>query len=429
MAKFEQLRERCLRLAGQAPPPPEEPSGRVRELRRQVLDHFAQHAVADAAAIRQEIWQRVEATDGRSLPAADRAALVERVRLNLFDYGPLGPLLADPEVTEVMVNGPGAVFVERERRLLPAVDRAGRPIRFEPDELRELIDRIVSPLNREVDESHPIVDARLPDGSRVCVVLPPVSLTGPVVSVRRFPTAPFSLAQLVQTGMLPADAADCLRRLALHRYNILVSGGTSSGKTTLLNAFCLELPPGERLVIAEDSAELKLPRADNCIRMETRPPSPEQPDGVTIRSLVRTALRLRPDRILVGEVRGGEAFDMLVAMNTGHDGSLTTAHANSPADMLSRLEAMVLMAGVEMPLVAIRYQIAAAIDVIVQLHRLPSGERRVTGIAEVGPPGPELSVTDIFRWDATADGGRLLPTGAALRRARFTGVEVQAHGH
>jgi pilus assembly protein CpaF len=428
MAKFEQLRERCLRLAGRELPAPPEHGGQVRELRSKVLDGFTQNSAADTGTIVRDIWHQVEASTGNSMPAAERAALVERIRLNLFDYGPLGPLLADPDVTEVMVNGPGAVFVERHRTLAPATDRAGRPLRFEPDELREVIDRIVSPLNREVDDSHPIVDARLPDGSRVCVVLPPVSLNGPVVSVRRFPTTPYSLQDLTATGMLTKEAAALLKKLALERYNILVSGGTSSGKTTLLNAICLELPPDERLVIAEDSAELKLPRADNCIRLETRPPSPEQPGGITIRDLVRTALRLRPDRIMVGEVRGGEAFDMLVAMNTGHDGSLTTAHGGSPPDMLRRLEAMVLTAGVDMPLRAIRYQIGAAIDIIVQLHRLPSGERRITAISEVGPAGDELTVTDLFRWDSSPKGGRLAPTGAPLTRTRFTGLEVHGRG-
>ena len=427
MPKFEQVRARSLHLAGQALPATEDPSVRAREMRRQVLQGFAHDSTADEAAIHREVWRLVERTAGESLPAGERAALVERVRQNLFGLGPLGPLLADPAVTEIMVNGPDAIFVERDRRLAQATDRSGRNLRFEPTELRQVIDRIVSPLNRPVDESHPIVDARLPDGSRVCVVLPPVSLSGPVISIRRFPPTPYSLDELVQWEMLTAEAAAFLRDLALRRYNILVSGGTSSGKTTLLNALCLELPSHERLVVAEDSAELKLPRADNCLRLETRPPSPEQPGGISIRDLVRTALRLRPDRILVGEVRGGEAFDMLVAMNTGHDGSLTTAHANSPSDMLRRLEAMVLTAGIDMPLLAIRYQITSAVDVIVQLHRLPSGERRVTGIAEVSPPGEELGVTDLFRWEPGPNGGCLAPTGSAMKRRRITGQEVSGH--
>jgi pilus assembly protein CpaF len=424
MTRFDALRQRCERLTGRQPAPPPDLRPKVRDLRRQVLEGFVQDSQATASSIRRDIWQLVEADAGTGLPADQRAALVERVRLNLFDYGPLGPLLEDPTVSEIMVNGPDAIFVERNRQLTLATDRSGRPLKFEPEELREVIDRMVSPLNRDIDESHPIVDARLPDGSRVCVVMPPVSLAGPVISIRRFPSSPYSLNDLVGTGMLPAVAAEFLRRLVQRRYNILVSGGTSSGKTTLLNALCLEMPSSERLVIAEDAAELKLPRADNCIRLETRPPTPDQPAGISIRDLVRTALRLRPDRILVGEVRGGEAFDMLVAMNTGHDGSLTTAHANGPADMLRRLEAMVLTAGVDMPLTAIRYQIASAIDVIVQLHRLPSGERKVTAISEVGAPGPDPAISDLFAWDARVGSGQLIPTGAPLRRSRFSGTEV-----
>lgn len=424
MAKFERLKERCLRIVGLEPPAAPDASVRVRDLRRQVLEEMAGDTRTDESAIHRDIWTHVDAATGSELPAADRAALAERVRLALFGYGPLGPLLADPAVTEVMVNGPEAIFVERDRQLARALDHAGRPLRFDPEELHAVIDRIVSPLNRTVNDSNPIVDARLPDGSRVCVVMPPVSLVGPVLSIRRFPSSPFTLAQLVQGGMLPPQAGELLRQLVRHRYNLLLSGGTSSGKTTLLNALCLEIGEGERLVIAEDSAELKLPHGDNRIRLETRPPTPEQPLGITMRDLVRTALRLRPDRIMVGEVRGGEAFDMLVTMNTGHDGSLTTAHANSPLDMLRRLEAMVLMAGLEMPLMAIRYQITSAVDVIVQLHRLPSGERRVTGIAEVGPPGTELSVTDLFRWEPGPGGGRLVATGARLQRSRLTSMEV-----
>lgn len=424
MARFEQLQGRCRRLAGAQSPDLPQAGALARELRRQVLESLAHDPAAEPAAIVREVRSRVEAATGESLPAAERGALADRVRRTLFGLGPLAPLLEDPSITEVMVNGPGAVFVESDRRLIPALDVTGRPLRFDPDELREVIDRIVSPLNRAVNDAHPIVDARLPDGSRVCVVLPPVSLTGAVITIRRFPAQPFSLDDLVDRQMMPPEAAALLRRLVARRCNLLVSGGTSSGKTTLLNALCLEMPPGERLVVAEDSAELKLPRADNCIRLETRPPSLEQPRGISMRDLLRTALRLRPDRILVGEVRGSEAFDMLVAMNTGHDGSLTTAHANSPVDMLRRLEAMVLTAGLEMPLQAIRYQVAAAVDVIIQLHRLPSGERRVTGIAEVGPPGDDPGVTDLFAWRAGPEGGALLPTGASPARSRLGGLEV-----
>ena len=426
------LQERSLRLAGREVPGQPAPGELLRRLRTQVLQQVEREGNLGEAELCLQLWHLADRAAGATMPAEGRAELVERLRLTLFDLGVLGPLLRDPAITEVMVNGAGAIFVERNRHLEEATDAAGRPLCFDSEaDLRQVIDRIVSPLNRPLDDTHPIADARLPDGSRVAVVLPPVSVSGPVLSIRRFPPEPFSLDGLVAVGALPAEAADLLRHLVASRLNLVISGGTSSGKTTFLNALCLELPPRERLVVVEDSAELNLPKARNCIRLETRPPLPGQAAGVSIRDLVRSALRLRPDRILVGEVRGGEAFDMLVAMNTGHDGSLTTAHANSPADMLRRLEAMVLMAGVDMPLLAIRYQVTAAVDVIVQLHRLPSGERRVTAIAEVGGPGAEVGMRPLWVWQPgpdTAGGGRLVPTGECLLRQRLTGLGDGCHG-
>ena len=389
----------------------------LQQVREAVARLVEQDATAAAPeAVRRRLWGLVEAA-AATLPAAHKADLVRRLGFLLFDYGVIGPLLRDPAVTEVMVNGPQQIFVERHRRLERATDAHGRPLAFDCEaDLRQVIDRIVAPLNRPIDEAHPIVDARLPDGSRVGVILPPVALQGPAIAIRRFPPDPFSLADLVEGGALTDEAADFLTTLIAARYNIVISGGTGSGKTTLANALVMAIPPRERLVVIEDAAEMKLPRAENCVRLETRPANLEGKGAVQIRDLVRTALRLRPDRIVVGEVRGGEAFDMLVAMNTGHDGSLTTAHANSAADLLHRLEGMVLMAGLDMPLLAIRYQIAAAVEVVVQLERLVTGERRVTQISEVLPmPDSEFASSDLFL-RPPSPGARLAPTGRPLQR-------------
>lgn len=350
------------------------------------------------------------------LSAAERAAVVERILAGIFGYGVLTPYIHDETVTEIMVNGPERIFVEQGGEIRRARGRDGRPLAFEDTgEMLAVIERIVAPLNRKVDESDPIVDARLPDGSRVNIVLPPVALAGPTITIRRFPKHPYSLGDLTSRGALSPALADLLRALVGARANIVVSGATSSGKTTFLNALGMCIPGGERVVTVEDAAELKLTQVQNLVPLEARPANIEGKGQVTIRDLVRTALRMRPDRIVVGEVRGGEALDMLQAMNTGHDGSLTTAHANSARELMSRLETMVLMSGMDLPVSAIRQQIAGAVELIVHLGRLPDGSRRVLEVTEVlGIGGGEVQLAELYRWDAKA--GELAWSGKQLGR-------------
>jgi pilus assembly protein CpaF len=339
------------------------------------------------------------------LAAADRAEIEERILTGIFGFGILTPFIHDEAITEIMVNGPEQIFIERMGAVSRALDREGRPLAFQDKgEMLTVIEKIVSPLNRKVDESDPIVDARLPDGSRVNIVLPPVALDGPMITIRKFPRSPYSLAELTTKGALTPTLAELLTTLVRARINIIVSGATASGKTTFLNALGMVIPPHERLVTVEDAAELKLTHVENLARMESRPANIEGRGQITIRDLVRTALRMRPDRIIVGEVRGGEALDMLQAMNTGHDGSLTTAHANTARDLISRLETMVLMSGLELPVSAIRQQIAGALEVIVHLARLPDGTRRVVEVCEVlGLEKGEVLLVELFHWDHGAN--------------------------
>jgi pilus assembly protein CpaF len=312
-----------------------------------------------------------------ALPEADRAALAERVVRLAAGLGPLEELFADPAVDEVMVNGPGDVWVERSGVL------SRTSVAFQDESsLRHAIERILAPLGRRVDEASPLCDARLPDGSRVNVVVPPLALEGPVLTVRRFRRDGFSLDDLVKGGSLVQSLADFLRERVASRSSVLVSGGTGSGKTTLLNALSGAIPAGERIVTIEDAAELRL-RQEHVVRLESRPPNVEGRGEVTIRRLVANALRMRPDRIVVGEVRGGEALDMLMALNTGHEGSLTTVHANSPEDALRRIETLALMAGVGLPHAAVREQVASAIGLVVHVARARDGSRRVESVAEV----------------------------------------------
>jgi pilus assembly protein CpaF len=311
------------------------------------------------------------------LPDADRAAVAARIVRDSVGLGPLEPLLADPEVEEVMVNGPGCVYIER-RGLVEATDVA-----FEDEEeLRNAIERILAPLGRRVDELSPMVDARLADGSRVNVVIPPLAIDGPAVSIRRFPAQRPSPDELVATATLTAEQRELLQEAVVARRSVLVSGGTGSGKTTLLNALSSFVSPGERVVTIEDAAELRL-QQPHVIRLESRPAGIEGRGEVTIRDLLRNALRMRPDRIVIGEVRGPEALDLLTALNTGHDGALSTVHANSPADALGRLETLALMAGVGLPHAVLAEQVQRGIDLVVHLRRLPDGSRRVTEVAEV----------------------------------------------
>ena len=343
---------------------------------RERLIERARAGEAGGAALEAEVRQLVDREAG-SLPGVERDALCRRVLLLATGLGPLEPLLSDPSVDEVMVNGPGEVYVERAGRLRrTGVSFAGEV------ELMHAIERVLAPLGRRVDEASPLCDARLPDGSRVNVVIPPLSLSGPCLTVRRFRHAGFSLRDLVAGGTLPGDVAELLALCVAARAAVLVSGGTGSGKTTTLNALSGAIPGEERIVTIEDAAELRL-RQRHVVRLESRPPNLEGRGEVTIRQLVVNALRMRPDRIVVGEVRVPEALDMLQALNTGHDGSLTTVHANSPADALRRIETLALMAGVGLPHAAIRDQVAGALDVLVHQARLPDGSRVVESVSEV----------------------------------------------
>ena len=319
-----------------------------------------------------------------------RAQLVAMVAERSFGLGPLEPLLGDPAVDEVMVNGPGAVWVERGGR----VERAAVAFGSEA-ELRHAIERILAPLGRRVDEASPLVDARLPDGSRVNVVIPPLALEGPILTIRRFRRRGFSADELVEAGTLNPPLRDFLAQCVRARLNLLVSGGTGSGKTTTLNALSAFIPEGERIVTVEDAAELRL-RQPHVVRLESRPANLEGRGEVTIRGLVRNALRMRPDRIVVGEVRGAEALDMLAAMTTGHDGSLSTVHAGSPEEAVRRVETLALMADVALPHAAVREQVADAIDVVVHQARMRDGARRVTAVAEVVRVAGAVGVREVY---------------------------------
>jgi pilus assembly protein CpaF len=331
---------------------------------------------------REVVQARAEAIAHRHrwlISAHTERDLVRLVVDRTVGIGPLQPLLDDPEVTDILVNDPDHVFIERRGRI------EATPIHFrDEDDLRHIIDRIVAPLGRRIDESSPLVDARLGDGSRVNAILPPLALAGPVLTIRKFSPQPFTLDRLISLGTLPEEAAAFLHRCVADRLAIIVSGGTGSGKTSTLNALSRCIPAGERVITIEDAAELQLQHA-HLVSLEARPPNLEGQGEITIRTLVRNALRMRPDRIIVGEVRGGEAFDMLQAMNTGHRGSMTTLHANSPADALVRLESMVLMAGFDIPLTAIQRMIAGALEIVVQQDRLPDGARRITAIDQLIP--------------------------------------------
>jgi pilus assembly protein CpaF len=345
--------------------------------------------------------QRILDRESHILTTDEQSSLVRAVIDRVVGLGPLEPLLADPTVNEIMVNDPHNIFVERDGR----IEASGVTFRDEAH-LRHVIDRIVAPIGRRVDESSPLVDARLPDGSRVNVIVPPLALRGPTLTIRKFSREPFSLERLVTLGTMSEAMAAFLAAAVRQRISLIVSGGTGSGKTSTLNALGLCIPPGERLITIEDAAELRL-RHPHIVSLESRPPNLEGQGEVPIRTLVRNALRMRPDRIIVGEVRGGEAFDMLQAMNTGHRGSLTTLHANSPGDALVRLESMVLMAGFDLPLAAIRRMIGGAIELIVQQDRLADGRRVVTAIAEVtrGETG-ETRLRSRFAYDARAGAQR-----------------------
>ncbi len=359
----------------------------------------------------EELFNRILDQQNVVLTRQDRLRLFEAIAAEILGFGPIEPLLNDDSVTEVMVNGPRSVFVEQNGRLFRT------DIRFRDDEhVMRVIERIVSPLGRRVDEAQPYVDARLPDGSRVNVIIPPLSLVGPVMTIRKFSKRPLTPDDLVRLGSISQPMVDFLRACVEVRLNIVVSGGTGSGKTTLLNVLSGFMPGDQRIVTIEDAAELQL-RQEHVIPLESRPANIEGKGRISTRELVANALRMRPDRIVVGEVRGAEALDMLQAMNTGHDGSLTTLHSNAPRDTLRRLETMVMMAGMDLPLRAIREQIASAANLIVHQERLRDGARKITHITEVvGMEGDVITLQDLFIFEQTGydDGhviGRLRPTG------------------
>ena len=353
----------------------------------------------DAAQVEQVIGNYVEKVleeNPFAVPVSERSKIVSDLKDEMLGLGPIEVLLKDPTVTEVMVNGPKKIFVERMGRLQLT------DIQFHDDShVMNIIERILSPIGRHIDESVPLVDARLEDGSRVNIIIPPLSLVGPCITIRKFATKALSVDNLITFGTLDRKMADFIKACIQARINILVSGGTGSGKTTTLNVLSSFIPENERIVTIEDAAELKL-QQEHVVTLESRPANIEGNGEITIRDLVKNALRMRPDRIIVGEVRGGEALDMMQAMNTGHDGSLTTAHANNPRDALSRLETMVLMAGFEMPIRAIREQVSSAIELILQQSRLKDGSRKITYITEVQHmEGDVITTQDLFRFEQT----------------------------
>lgn len=416
---------------------PKEPSPQItkhqelkNKLHKQILNDLKDDDVSaivpkiDAMAI--EIIMEDESFRGK----VDRKKVVEELIHDLTGFGPINPLLLDPEISEVMVNGPNQIYVERNGKIESSY------VQFRDDEhVISIIEKIVAPIGRRVDESSPMVDARLPDGSRVNVIIPPLALKGPTITIRKFSKDPFTIENLIDFGTLTRDMAIFLEACVKAKLNIFVSGGTGSGKTTTLNVLSSFIPSDERIITIEDAAELQLWQ-EHVVSLESRPPNIEGKGAITIRDLVRNSLRMRPERIVIGEVRGGEALDMLQAMNTGHDGSLATGHSNSPRDMISRLETMVLMAGIELPVKAIREQIAGAVDLIIQQSRLKDGSRKITNITEVqGMEGDVIVLQDIFTYRQTGVDergkivGELAPTGIRPKfyeRLETSGIHVPA---
>lgn len=397
-------------------------------LRETDLEKLTQLPSSELRVTLDRIIGRYLADEQVVITRQDRDRLIARIIDESVGYGPLEPLLEDDEITEIVVNGPNKVFYEKGGKLHKT------DIQFRDEEaLRHVIDRIVAPIGRRIDVSSPMVDARLPDGSRVNAVIPPISLQGSLLSIRKFRKEPIQLEDLINFGSLTPEMATFLTSLVKAKLNIIISGGTGSGKTTLLNALACFIPESERIITIEDMAELRIPHG-HVAGMEARPANVEGKGEITIRQLVRNALRMRPDRIIVGEVRGSEAFDMLQAMNTGHEGSLTTVHSNSPNDALSRLEAMVMMSGVELSSTIIREYLVGAIDIIIQISRLPDGQRKMMSIAEIfKQEDGSIKIQEIFRfeqtdvsWDGKVEGHftatGVLPT--CLNRLKAYGVPV-----
>ncbi|HPB76658.1 MAG TPA: CpaF family protein [Chromatiaceae bacterium] len=375
-----------------------------------------------------ETCERLMSQDQAPYPQTTRQRIIRDIQDEILGLGPLETLLRDPSISDILVNGANQVYVERRRKLEQV------PIVFDSDgHLLSIIERIVSRVGRRIDESSPMVDARLPDGSRVNAIIPPLALDGPALSIRRFPADRLTIQRLIELGALTRSMSQVLAATVRGRLNILISGGTGTGKTTLLNCLSGEIPPDERIVTVEDSAELQL-QQPHVVRLETRPPNIEGKGEISQRDLVRNCLRMRPDRIVLGEIRGGEALDMLQAMNTGHDGSLATIHANSSRDALTRLESMVAMTGLNLPTGPVRAQIGSALDLIVQLERMEDGRRRIISIDEVqGMEGEIITTAQIFRFDRRGidtDGnviGSFTPTGLVPKfqdRLRRHGIDI-----
>lgn len=388
------------------------------ELHQRLLDQINLSALETMTAelIRSEIGDIVQdqlALQKHALNLNERRQLVSDVLDELLGLGPIEPLLKDPTITDILINGPQTVFVERAGRLEET------PVRFKDDRhLLRIIQKIVSAVGRRIDESAPYVDARLADGSRVNAVVPPLAVDGPLMSIRKFAKTPITMARLTELGSIPEDIAQVLAAIVGARRNVLISGGTGSGKTTLLNAMSAYIDGAERIVTIEDSAELQLQQR-HVVRLETRPANIEGAGEVTQRDLVKNALRMRPDRIIVGEVRAGEAFDMLQAMNTGHDGSMTTVHANTPRDALSRIEQMIGMSGIDIPVSSSRSQIASAINVVIQVGRLGDGGRRLLSVSEItGMESDVITMQEIFRFRMS---GRD-PDGTVQGKFEATGI-------
>ncbi len=382
--------------------------------------------VSQTAEVRktiEDLFESILTEEKIVLSRPERRRLFEQIVAEILGLGPLEPLLADETVTEIMVNGGKNIYIERGGKIFR------EPVAFESDDhLMRIIDRIVSPLGRRIDESSPYVDARLTDGSRVNAIIPPISLVGPTLTIRKFAKIPITVDQMVEWGTVTAEAVEFMKACVIGRINMVVSGGTGSGKTTFLNLLSGYIPANERIITIENAAELQL-RQEHVVTLESRPPNIEGRGEVTIQNLVVNSLRMRPDRIIVGEIRSEEALDMLQAMNTGHEGSMTTAHSNSPRDTLSRIETMTLMAGMDLPIRAIREQIASALELVVHLERQRDGTRKVTHVTEIqGMEGDVITMTDIFVFEQTGfeNGkviGRLRPTGL---RPRFMDKIEQA---
>jgi len=394
-------------------------------INRMDLKKLGELAADQVHAEVSRLAEGVLVSEAMPLSAADRERLIDEVQHELFGLGPLEPLLSDPTISDILVNSPDRIYIERRGKIEVT------KVSFKDDEhLMRVIERIVSSVGRRIDESSPMVDARLKDGSRVNAIIPPLSIDGPVLSIRRFGSEPLRINALIENRALTKEIAEMLEMCVRSRLNVVISGGTGAGKTTLLNALSAYIPENERIVTIEDSAELQL-QQPHVVRLETRPPNIEGRGEVTQRDLVRNALRMRPDRIVIGEVRGGESIDMLQAMNTGHDGSLTTVHANTPRDALSRLETMIQMTGMRLSERAMRQQIAAAINLVLQVARLSDGTRRITSISEItGMEGETITMQEIFQFERTG----VDREGVVIGRFRATGIRprfaerLKAHG-